>query len=68
MPHGWDVTFYDSPNPMLLIHQLEQDLSAGRKCYVTTDSRVGRYSSEAIEYYIKQRLAQCLHQYPKTLV
>ncbi len=65
---GWDVTFYDSPNPALLIHSLELDLSAGRKCYVTTDSRSGRYSSEAIERYIKQRLEHFLHQYPKTLV
>ena len=67
-PHGWDVTFYDSSNPTLLIQQLELDLSTGRKCYVTTDSRCGRYSSEAIECYIKQRLEQFLHQYPKTLV
>ncbi len=65
---GWDVSFYDSPNPTLLIQQLELDLSTGRKCYVTTDSRCGRYSSEAIECYIKQRLEQFLHQYPKTLV
>jgi hypothetical protein len=65
---GWDVTFYDLPNPTLLIHSLQLDLSAGLKCYVTTDSRCGRYSSEAIERYIKQRLEQFLHQYPKTLV
>ena len=65
---GWDVTFYDSPNPTLLIHQLEIDLIAGRKCYVTTDSRSGRYSSETIEHYIKQRLEQLLNKYPKMLV
>jgi Domain of unknown function (DUF3854) len=65
---GWDVTFYDSPNPTLLIHQLEQDLIAGKKCYVTTDSRSGRYSPETINRYIKQRLEQLYKQYPKTLV
>ncbi len=65
---GWDVTFYDSPNPTLLIHQLEQDLIAGKKCYVTTDSRSGRYSGETINRYIKQRLDQLHEQYPKTLV
>jgi len=65
---GWDVTFYDTPNPTLLIQQLEVDLIAGKKCYVTTDSRCGRYSCETIDSYIKQRLEQLLRQYPKTLV
>ncbi|MFB2971388.1 plasmid replication protein, CyRepA1 family [Aerosakkonema sp. BLCC-F183] len=65
---GWDVTFYDTPNPTLLIQQLEVDLIAGKKCYVTTDSRSGRYSCETIDRYIKQRLEQLLHKYPKTLV
>lgn len=65
---GWDITFYDEPNPTLLIHQLEQDLIAGKKCYVTTDSRSGRYSSDILNRYIKQRLEHFLHQYPKTLV
>ncbi|MBD1837426.1 DUF3854 domain-containing protein [Coleofasciculus sp. FACHB-64] len=67
-PDGWDVTFHNTPNPTLLIQQLELDLIAGRKCYVTTDSRSGRYSSETIDRYIKQRLEQFLRQYPKTLV
>ncbi|HAX77887.1 MAG TPA: DNA primase [Cyanobacteria bacterium UBA11372] len=66
--NGWDVTFYDSPNPTLLINQLEQDLIAGKKCYVTTDSRSGRYSPETINRYIQQRLEQFHKQYPKTLV
>ncbi len=66
--NGWNVTFYDSPNPTLLIEQLEQDLIAGKKCYVTTDSRSGRYSPETIDRYIKQRLEQFQKQYPKTLV
>jgi hypothetical protein len=65
---GCDVTFYNTPNPTALIQQLEQDLIVGRKCYVTTDSRSGRYSSEAIEQYIKQRLEQFQKEYPKTLV
>ncbi|MCL1468920.1 plasmid replication protein, CyRepA1 family [Argonema galeatum] len=65
---GWDITFYDTPNPTLLIQQLEVDLIAGKKCYVTTDSRCGRYSCETIDSYIKQRLEQLLRQYPKTLV
>lgn len=65
---GWDVTFYDTPNPTLLIHQLELDLIAGKKCYITTDSRSGRYSCETIESYIKQRLEQLLKKYPKSLV
>jgi hypothetical protein len=66
--HGWDVTFYDSPNPIPLIQQLELDLLAGRKCYVTTDSRSGRYSCETIESYLKERLAKLRYQFPKTLV
>ncbi|BAY27989.1 hypothetical protein NIES2100_78180 [Calothrix sp. NIES-2100] len=65
---GWDVTFYDSPNPTPLIHQLELDLIAGRKCYVTTDSRTGRYSCETIERYLKERLDKLRRQFPKTLV
>ncbi|AFY35049.1 plasmid replication protein, CyRepA1 family [Calothrix sp. PCC 7507] len=65
---GWDVTFYDSPNPTPLIHQLELDLIAGRKCYVTTDSRTGRYSCETIERYLKERLAKLRRQFPHTLV
>ncbi|MBH8574165.1 DUF3854 domain-containing protein [Nostocaceae cyanobacterium CENA369] len=65
---GWDVTFYDSPNPTPLIHQLEVDLLAGRKCYVTTDSRSGRYSCETIESYLKTRLEKLRQQFPKTLV
>jgi len=65
---GWDVTFYDSPNPTPLIHQLELDLLAGRKCYVTTDSRSGRYSCETIESYLKERLKRLRIEFPKTLV
>ena len=65
---GWDVTFYDSPNPTPLIHQLELELLAGRKCYVTTDSRTGRYSCETIEGYLKERLERLQKQFPKTLV
>ncbi|MBF2007235.1 MAG: DUF3854 domain-containing protein [Chlorogloeopsis fritschii C42_A2020_084] len=65
---GWDVTFYDSPNPTSLIHQLELDLLAGRKCYVTTDSRSGRYSCETIASYLKERLQKLQKQFPKTLV
>ncbi|BAY97313.1 hypothetical protein NIES37_12510 [Tolypothrix tenuis PCC 7101] len=65
---GWDVTFYDSPNPTPLIHQLELDLIAGRKCYVTTDSRTGRYSCETIERYLKERLEKLRRQFPQTLV
>jgi hypothetical protein len=65
---GWDVTFYDSPNPTPLIHQLELDLIAGRKCYVTTDSRTGRYSCETIERYLKERLEKLRQQFPHTLV
>lgn len=66
--HQSTVTFFDSPNPSSLIHQLEQDLIAGKKCYITTDSRSGRYSCETIEKYIKQRLAHLLHRHPKTLI
>ncbi|KAB8316397.1 DUF3854 domain-containing protein [Tolypothrix campylonemoides VB511288] len=65
---GWDVTFYDSPNPTPLIHQLELDLILGHKCYVTTDSRTGRYSCETIERYLKERLERLQKQFPKTLV
>ncbi|MBD2346099.1 plasmid replication protein, CyRepA1 family [Anabaena subtropica] len=65
---GWEVTFYDSPNPIPLIQQLELDLLAGRKCYVTTDSRSGRYSCETIERYLKERLEKLRYQFPKTLV
>jgi hypothetical protein len=65
---GWDVTLYDSPNPTPLIHQLELDLIAGRKCYVTTDSRSGRYSCETIESYLRERLAKLKKQFPKSLV
>ncbi len=65
---GCDVILYNTPNPTALIQQLEQDLIAGLKCYVTTDSRSGRYSSEAIDNYIKQRLEQFHKKYPKTLV
>ncbi|QLE59507.1 plasmid replication protein, CyRepA1 family [Nostoc sp. TCL26-01] len=65
---GWEVTFYDSPNPIPLIQQLELDLLAGRKCYVTTDSRAGRYSCETIERYLKERLEKLRYQFPKALV
>ena len=65
---GWDTTFYDSPNPTPLIHQLELDLIAGRKCYVTTDSRCGRYSCETIERYLKERLQKLRREFPETLV
>ena len=65
---GWDVHFYDSPNPTALIYQLEQDLRAGHKCYVTTDSRSGRYGSDTIDRYIKQTLKQLEDSYTKTLV
>ncbi|MFN6470784.1 MAG: plasmid replication protein, CyRepA1 family [Nostoc sp. SerVER01] len=65
---GWDVTFYDSPNPTPLIHQLELDLLAGRKCYVTTDSRAGRYSCETIERYLQERLQKLRRKFPQTLV
>jgi hypothetical protein len=65
---GWDIYFYDTPNPNALIHQLEQDLRAGHKCYVTTDSRSGRYGSDTIDRYIKQTLKQLEDNYTKTLV
>ncbi len=66
--HGWDVQFYDNPNPTALIHQLELDLRDGHKCYVTTDSRSGRYGSDTIDRYIKQTLKQLEDCYAKTLV
>jgi hypothetical protein len=65
---GWNVTFYDSPNPTPLIQQLELDLLAGRKCYITTDSRSGRYSCDTIERYLKERLEKLYKLFPKTLV
>lgn len=65
---GWDVTFYDAPNPTPLIQQLEIDLLAGRKCYVTTDSRSGRYSCETIERYLRERLAKLRREFPQSLV
>ena len=65
---GWDTTFYDSPNPTPLIHQLELDLIAGRRCYVTTDSRCGRYSCETIERYLRERLQKLRREFPETLV
>ncbi|MBW4508035.1 MAG: DUF3854 domain-containing protein [Scytonematopsis contorta HA4267-MV1] len=65
---GWDVTYYDSPNPTPLIQQLELDLLAGRKCYVTTDSRAGRYSCDTVERYLKERLGKLHKLFPKTLV
>jgi len=65
---GWDTTFYDSPNPTPLIHQLELDLIAGRRCYVTTDSRSGRYSCETIERYLRERLQKLSREFPETLV
>lgn len=65
---GWDVTFYDSPNPTPLIHQLELDLITGKKCYVTTDSRTGRYSCETIEDYLQNRLYKLKRQFPHSLV
>jgi Domain of unknown function (DUF3854) len=65
---GWDVHFYDHPNPTALIHQLELDLRAGHKCYVTTDSRSGRYGTDTIDRHIKQTLKQLEDSYTKTLV
>jgi Domain of unknown function (DUF3854) len=65
---GWDISFYDSPNPTALVHQLELDLRAGHKCYVTTDSRSGRYGSDTIDRYIQQNLKQLEDSYTKTLV
>jgi hypothetical protein len=65
---GWDISFYDSPNPTALVHQLELDLLAGHKCYVTTDSRSGRYGSDTIDRYIHQNLQQLEDSYTKTLV
>ncbi|MEM7552952.1 MAG: plasmid replication protein, CyRepA1 family [Cyanobacteria bacterium P01_A01_bin.84] len=66
--NGWDVTLYDSPNPTPLIQQLEIDLMAGRKCYVTTDSRSGRYSCETVERYLKERFTKLRQDFPKSLV
>jgi hypothetical protein len=65
---GWDVHFYDLPNPTALIHQLELDLLAGYKCYVTTDSRGGRYGSDTIDRYIQEQLKKLEDRYTKTLV
>lgn len=65
---GWDVTFYDSPNPTPLIQQLELDLIAGRKCYITTDSRAGRYSCETIERYLRERLQRLYGISPECLI
>jgi hypothetical protein len=65
---GWDVYFYDLPNPTPLIHQLELDLVAGYKCYVTTDSRGGRYGSDTLDRYIKEQLKKLEDRYTKTLV
>lgn len=65
---GWDITFHDVPNPTPLIQQLEIDLLAGHKCYVTTDSRSGRYSCETIERYLRERLAKLRRQFPQSLV
>ncbi|CCH68077.1 DNA primase [Richelia intracellularis HH01] len=65
---GWDITFHDVPNPTPLIQQIEIDLLAGYKCYVTTDSRSGRYSCETIERYLRERLAKLRRQFPKSLV
>lgn len=65
---GWDISFYDSPNPTPLIQQLELDLIAGRKCYVTTDSRAGRYSCETIERYLKERLERSYKISLKSLI
>jgi hypothetical protein len=62
------VHFYDRPNPTALIHQLELDLRAGHKCYVTTDSRSGRYGSDTINRYVQQNLKQLEDSYAKTLV
>jgi Domain of unknown function (DUF3854) len=65
---GWEVHFYDTPNPTALIGQLEQDLLAGHKCYVTTDSRSGRYGSDTLDKYIRNQLQHLENQYAKTLV
>jgi Domain of unknown function (DUF3854) len=65
---GWEVHFYDTPNPTALIGQLEQDLLAGYKCYVTTDSRSGRYGSDTLDKYIRNQLQHLENQYTKTLV
>jgi Domain of unknown function (DUF3854) len=65
---GWEVNFFDTPNPTALISQLEQDLLAGHKCYVTTDSRSGRYGSDTLDKYIRNQLQHLENQYTKTLV
>ena len=65
---GSDVTYYDLPNPTLLIAQLAEDLARGLKCYVATDTRSGRYSSETIDRYLQESLSLLTGQYPKTLV
>jgi Domain of unknown function (DUF3854) len=65
---GWEVNFFDTPNPTALISQLEQDLLAGHKCYVTTDSRSGRYGSDTLDQYIRNQLQHLENQYTKTLV
>ncbi len=65
---GWEVNFFDTPNPAALISQLEQDLLAGYKCYVTTDSRSGRYGSDTLDRYIRNQLQHLESQYHKTLV
>jgi Domain of unknown function (DUF3854) len=65
---GWEINFFDTPNPTALISQLEQDLLAGHKCYVTTDSRSGRYGSDTLDQYIRNQLQHLESQYNKTLV
>ncbi len=65
---GWDVNFFDTPNPAALISQLEQDLLAGHKCYVTTDSRSGRYGSDTLDRYVRNQLQHLESRYTKTLV
>jgi hypothetical protein len=65
---GWEVNFFDTPNPTALISQLEQDLLAGHKCYVSTDSRSGRYGSDTLDQYIRNQLQHLENQYTKTLV
>lgn len=67
-PQGWQVSLFDTPNPLLLIDQLCNDLSQGYKCYVATDSRTGKYGSETIAKYIRARLIELTSRYPRTLV
>jgi Domain of unknown function (DUF3854) len=64
----WPITFYESLNPTPLIQQLEQDLLSGKKCYITTDSRAGRYSCETLSKYLRQKLQKLQNKYPKTLI